>query len=86
MTLSSDPKSSEFIIHVVDEHDYRYLSPSYSEVIASTIRKIVKAKGSQIHFFRVVSLNIVEFLKPQAKLKQFATIKKEVALKKFRRP
>jgi len=54
VTLSSDPKSSEFIIHVVDEHDYRYLSPTYSEVIAATIRKIVRAKGSQIHFYRVV--------------------------------
>ena len=26
VTLSKDPKSSEFIIHVLDEYDYRYLS------------------------------------------------------------
>lgn len=55
VTLSKDPKSAEFIIHVIDEHDYRYLSPNYCETIASTIRKIVKAKGHQIKFFRVVS-------------------------------
>ena len=54
VTLSADPKSSEFIIHVVDEHDYRYESKTYCEVIAATIRKIVKAKGSGIKFYRVV--------------------------------
>lgn len=38
VTLSKDPKSAEFIIHVADEYDYRYVSQSYSNLIAQQIR------------------------------------------------
>lgn len=59
VTLSKDAHSSEFIIHVKNEYDYRYLSQSYSELIAHTIRKIIKLKGQSIKFFKVVSLIII---------------------------
>lgn len=58
VTLSKDPKSAEFIIHVVDEYDYRYLSTQYCELIAQSIRKITKLKGHSVKFFRVVSSSL----------------------------
>jgi hypothetical protein len=35
--MSKDPSSTEFIVHVKDEYDYRYQSKEYCEVIGSFI-------------------------------------------------
>eukprot|EP00347_Sterkiella_histriomuscorum_P002890 403366400 len=75
-TISEDQSSSEFIIHVSGEYDYRYISQNLRDVIASTIRKILRNKGHNILYYRVAS----------TKLKNYATVKKEVPKGIFRRP
>jgi hypothetical protein len=53
---------------VKGEYDYRYVSSEYHELIALTLRKIVKARGLKANLYKVVSFDIVNFIatnKPQ---------------------
>lgn len=54
-TLSKDPSSCEFIVHVKDEYDYRFQSKDYCAVIVNVISKIAKLKGHIVKTFRVVT-------------------------------
>ena len=56
VTVSQDPTSAEFIIHVSGEYDYRYQSPTLRDFIALTIKKILKNKSHNILFYKVVSI------------------------------
>ena len=54
MTISQNSKCHELIIHVKGEYDYRYVSPNYHELVATTIRSIVRIKGLKVNLYKVV--------------------------------
>jgi hypothetical protein len=54
VTLSQSTSSSEFIVHVKDEYDYRYQSSTLRDEIVHAVRKILKNKGHHIIFYKVV--------------------------------
>ena len=55
VTISQNSKCHELVIHVKGEYDYRYVSPNYHELVAITIRRIVKLKGLHCNLYKVVS-------------------------------
>jgi len=55
VTISQNSKCHELVIHVKGEYDYRYVSPNYHELVAITIRRIVKIKGLTCNLYKVVS-------------------------------
>lgn len=55
VTISQNSKCHELVIHVKGEYDYRYVSPNYHELVASTIKKIVRVKGQKVKLYKVVS-------------------------------
>jgi hypothetical protein len=86
VTISQNSKCHELVIHVRGEYDYRYVSPNYHELVAITIRRIVKLKGLTCNLYKVVSQFKLMFQKPQTKLKEYTTGKKDVPQGIFRRP
>jgi hypothetical protein len=52
--MSQNSKCHELVIHVKGEYDYRYISPNYHELVASTIKKIVRVKGLKVNLYKVV--------------------------------
>jgi hypothetical protein len=86
VTISQNSKCHELVIHVRGEYDYRYVSPNYHELVAITIRRIVKLKGLTCNLYKVVSQLKLIFQKPQTKLKEYTTGKKDVPQGIFRRP
>ena len=54
VTISQNSKCHELIIHVKGEYDYRYVSPNYHELVATTIRSIVRIKGLKASLYKVV--------------------------------
>ena len=54
VTISQDSKCHELVIHVKGEYDYRYVSPHYHELVATTIRSIVRIKGLKVNLYKVV--------------------------------
>ena len=89
ITLSQNSKCHELVIHVKNEYDYRYISPNYHELIALTIKRMLKSKGQKCKLYKVVSFHIlllIILLQPQTKLKEFTTGKKDVPKGIFKRP
>ena len=58
MTISQNSKCHELIIHVKGEYDYRYVSPNYHELVATTIRSIVRIKGLKVNLYKVVRASL----------------------------
>jgi hypothetical protein len=56
VTVSQNSKCHELVIHVKGEYDYRYISPNYHELVASTIKKIVRVKGLKVNLYKVVRI------------------------------
>ena len=54
MTISQNSKCHELVIHVTGEYDYRYVSPNYHELVATTIRSIMRIKGLKVNLYKVV--------------------------------
>ena len=54
VTISQNSKCHELIIHVKGEYDYRYVSPNYHELVATTIRSILRIKGLKASLYKVV--------------------------------
>jgi hypothetical protein len=58
VTISQNSKCHELIIHVKGEYDYRYVSPNYHELVATTIRSIMRIKGLKVNLYKVVRVSI----------------------------
>ena len=54
VTISQNSKCHELVIHVKGEYDYRYVSPNFHELVATTIRSIVRIKGLKANLYKVV--------------------------------
>ena len=67
LTKSTEPKNMEFIVHVKDEYDYRFICEAREELFESL----------KMCFFNIMNKNLPIYGVP-AKLKEFATSKKDI--------
>lgn len=79
LTVSTQPQSTEFVLHLAKDYDYHFLSPNKTEITEVLVKEFLNYAAQHGSKFNMSQSALAVALKPEARLREYVLTKEMAA-------